>query len=49
MKNVYIRNDFQLTHSRKLSDVAETLFDIIQKVWETICKFYINSAEIVLY
>lgn len=49
MKNEYIRNDFQLTHSRKLSDMAETLFDIIQEVWETICKFCINSADIVLY
>lgn len=29
--------------------MAETVSGIIKKEWEAICKFYINSAEIVLY
>lgn len=29
--------------------MAENVFDIIQKELEAICKFYINTAEIVLY
>lgn len=29
--------------------MAESAFDIMQKEWEVIRKFYINSAEIILY
>lgn len=29
--------------------MAETVSDIMQKEWEANCKFYINTAEIVLY
>lgn len=29
--------------------MAESAFDIMQKEWEIIRKFYINSEEIILY